>query len=210
VPLAGRETLNFALLMPGIGNAGNNDRNSTFNGLPNASFDITVDGMYNGSQRWKSGGTSFYEFGPSRLDAMEQVTVSTTGLGADAGGEGAMQIRMTTKRGTDQYHFKVLEQLSNEDLNANSYFNTLKHIPRPRSRQNNEVGLYSGPLLPFVPYFKHKLFFFAYFEAQPQPGSTTATATLLTPDSRLGNFTYLGTDGKQHTANLLAAAGAAG
>src|SRR6185312_3300238 len=80
VPLPGRETLNFALLMPGVGNAQGNDRYSTFNGLPNASMDITVDGMYNGSQRWKSGGTSFYEFGPSRLDAMEQVTVSTTGL----------------------------------------------------------------------------------------------------------------------------------
>ena len=52
---------------------------------------------------------------------MEQVTVSTTGLGADAGGQGAMQIRMTTKRGTDQYHFKVLEQLTNEDFNADSY-----------------------------------------------------------------------------------------
>jgi hypothetical protein len=210
VPLAGRDTLNFALLMPGVGNTQNNDRYSTFNGLPNASMDITVDGMYNGSQRWKSGGTSFYEFGPSRLDAMEQVTVSTTGLGADAGGEGAMQIRMTTKRGTDQYHFKVMEQLSNEDMNANSYFNTLQHIPRPRSRQNNEVGLFSGPLAPFIPYLKHKLFFFAYFEAQPQPGSVTNTTTLLTPASQQGNFTYLGTDGQQHTVNLLAAAGAAG
>ena len=210
VPLAGRETLNFALLMPGVGNAQGNDRYSTFNGLPNASMDITVDGMYNGSQRWKSGGTSFYEFGPSRLDAMEEVTVSTTGLGADAGGEGAMQIRMTTKRGTDQYHFKVLEQLSNEDLNANSYFNKLQHIVRPRSRQNNEVGSFSGPLIPFVPYFKHKLFFFAYFEEQPQPGSVTNQTTLLTAASQQGNFTYLGTDGQQHTVNLLQAAGAAG
>src|SRR6185437_1063274 len=77
VPLPGRETLNFALLIPGVGNTQNNDRYSTFNGLPNASMDITVDGMNNNSQRWKSGGTSFFEFGPSRIDAMEQVTVST-------------------------------------------------------------------------------------------------------------------------------------
>ena len=210
VPLPGRETLNFALLMPGVGNTQGNDRYSTFNGLPNAAMDITVDGMNNNSQRWKSGGTSFYEFGPSRIDAMEQVTVSTTGLGADAGGQGAMQIRMTTKRGTDQYHFKVLEQLTNEDFNANSYFNTLKHIPRPRSRQNNEVGSFSGPLLPFVPYMKHKLFFFVYFEDQPQPGSTTDTRNLLTPDAQAGRFTYLGTDGQQHTVNILAAAAAAG
>lgn len=210
VPLAGRETLNFALLMPGVGNTQGNDRYSTFNGLPNASMDITVDGMNNNSQRWKSGGTSFYEFAPSRIDAIEQVTVSTTGLGSDAGGQGAMQIRMTTKRGSDQYHFKVLEQLTNEDLNANSYFNTLQHIARPKRRQNNEVGLISGPLVPFVPYLRHKLFFFAYFEAQPQPGSQTNTTNLLTDASLGGNFTYNGTDGTQRTVNLLAAAGAAG
>ena len=209
VPLAGRETLSFALLMPGVGSAGS-DRNSTFNGLPNASMDITVDGMNNNSQRWKSGGTSFYEFAPSRLDAIEQVTVSTTGLGADAGGQGAMQIRMTTKRGSEQYHFKVLQQLINEDLNANSYFNKLQKIARPKSRQNNEVGNFSGPLLPFIPSLRHKLFFFAYFEAQPQPGSRTNTTTLLTAASLKGDFTYLGTDGQTRTVNLLAAAGAAG
>jgi hypothetical protein len=129
VPSPGRETLNFALLMPGVGNTQGNDRYSTYNGLPNASLDLTVDGMNDNSQRWKSGGTSFYEFGPSRVDAMEQVTVSTTGLGAEAGGQGAMQIRMTTKRGTDQYHFKVLEQLANEDFNANSYFTPFSRFP---------------------------------------------------------------------------------
>src|ERR1035437_89292 len=209
VPLAGRETLSFALLMPGVGSAGS-DRNSTFNGLPNASMDITVDGMNNNSQRWKSGGTSLYEFPPSRLDAIEQVTVSTTGLGADAGGQGAMQIRMTTKRGTDQYHFKVLQQLINEDLNANTYFNSLQHIVRPKTRQNNEVGSFGGPLLPFVPYLHHKLFFFAYFEAQPQPASQTNTTNLLTAASQNGDFTYNGTDGKQRTVNLLTAAGVAG
>lgn len=210
VPLPGRETLNFALLMPGIGNTQGNDRYSTYNGLPNASMDITVDGMNNNSQRWKSGGTSFYEFGPSRIDAMEQVTVSTTGLGADAGGQGAMQIRMTTKRGTDQYHFKILEQLANEDFNANSYFNTLQHIARPKTRQNNEVGLVSGPLLPFVSRLKHRLFFFAYFEAQPAPASLNISRNILTPDAQAGRFTYLGTDGQQHTVNILTAAAAAG
>ena len=61
------------------------DRNSTFNGVPNASMNITVDGMNNNSQRFKSGGTSFFEFAPSRIVAVEEVTVSTTGLGADAG-----------------------------------------------------------------------------------------------------------------------------
>ena len=47
--------------------------------------------------------------------------------------QGAMQIRFTTKRGTDQYHFHVLEQFGNEDLNANTWFNNVAGIRRPKS-----------------------------------------------------------------------------
>ncbi len=211
LPYNGREALSFALLMAGNANANDSSgRNSTFNGLPNASMNITVDGMNNNSQRFKSGGTSFFEFAPSRIDAVEQVTVSTTGLGSDAGGEGAMTIRMVTKRGTDQYHGKVIEQFYNEDLNASPFFNNLRGLPRPKTRQNNVAGAIGGPLLPFVPYFKNKLFFFAYFEGLPQPGSQTSTANVLNPDAQAGNFTYVGTDGVQRTVNLLQVAGTAG
>jgi hypothetical protein len=50
---------------------------------------------------------------------------------------------------------------------------------------------------------KQKLFFFAYFEAQPQPASATSTTTLLSPAAQAGNFTYIGTDGVTRTVNLL-------
>jgi hypothetical protein len=211
LPYASRDTLQFALLM--AGNATANDptgRNSTYNGLPNASMNITIDGMNNNSQRFKSGGTSFFSFAPARIDAMEEMTVSTTGMGADASGEGAMTIRMTTKRGTDQYHFEVGEQFANEDLNANTFFKNLRGQPISKTKQNNPFGSFSGPLLPFVPKLKHKLFFFAYFEAQPQPTSVTENTTVLTSAAQAGNFTYLGTDATQHTVNLLTAAQAAG
>ena len=211
LPYNGREALSFALLMAGNANANDSSgRNSTFNGLPNASMNITVDGMNNNSQRFKSGGTSFFEFAPSRIDAVEEVTVSTTGLGSDAGGEGAMTIRMTTKRGTDQYHGKIVEQFFNEDLNANTFFNNLRGLPRAKSRQNNAAGAIGGPLLPFVPSLRHKLFFFAYFEGIPQPGSQTSTVNVLGTPAQSGIFTYIGTDGTQRSINLLQAAGAGG
>ena len=127
LPYASRDVLMFSLLM--AGNTSANDptgRNSTFNGLPNASLNISIDGMNNNSQRFKSGGTSMYAFAPERIDAIEEVTVSTTGLSADSGGQGAMNIRFTTKRGTDHYHFTVGEQFANEDLNANSFFANLR------------------------------------------------------------------------------------
>ena len=220
LPFDQRDALYFALLTPGVqsssaGAAVGNDggaesRYSTFNGLPNASLDITLDGMNNNSQRFKSGGTSFYAFAPERLDAVDEITVSTSGLGADASGQGAMQIRFTTKRGTNQYHFHVLQQFGNEDLNANTWFNNAEGIIRPKTRPLNYAGNVGGPLVPFIPALKNKMFFFLNFEDQPQPSSAVIGNTVLTPDSYTGNFTYLGTDGTNHTINVLSIAAANG
>src|SRR5262245_6722861 len=209
LPFAGRDGLNFATLIAGNMRT-TSDRNSTFNGLPNASLNITLDGMNNNSQRFKSGGTSFFAFAPARIDAIEEVSVSTTGLGADAGGEGAMQIRLTTKRGTDQYHGKVLYQGENEALNANSFFRNLQGLPKNIVRNHNVVASIGGPLLPFSDRFKNKLFFFAYYEIQPQPSRQTLTQGVLTLAAQLGNYTYVGTDGIKRTVNLLQVAGARG
>jgi carboxypeptidase family protein len=209
LPFAGRDGLGFAGLIAGNSRS-NNQRNSTYNGLPNASLNITLDGMNNNSQRFKSGGTSFFAFAPARIDAIEEVSVSTTGLGADAGGEGAMQIRLTTKRGSDQYHGQVLYQGENEALNANSFFRNYQGLPRNKSRSHNVVGSIGGPLLPFFERFKNKLFFFAYYEAQPQPSTSTFQQGVLTPAAQQGVFTYLGADGVKRTVNVLDVARAAG
>src|SRR5215471_2506061 len=208
LPYSTRDSLNFAVLMPGNANT-TSERNSTFNGLPNASMNITLDGMNNNSQRFKSGGTSFFAFAPSRIDSVEEVSVSTTGLGADAGGEGAMQIRLTTRRGTDQYHGQVLYQGQNEWLNANGFFRNMQGLPRNKTRSHNVVGSVGGPV-PFIRPLKGKLFFFAYYEIQPQPSTQTLTTPILTDAAQQGNFTYLGTDNVKRTVNLLQVASAAG
>jgi len=214
LPLSGRDTLPFATLMAGNQQIGINDssgRYGTYNGLPNASMNISLDGMNNNSQRFKSGGTSFFEFAPARLDAIQEITVTTTGSGADAAGDGAMQIQLVTKRGTEQYHFKLFEQFRNEDLNANSFFNNEKGLPRTKLRQNDFGGNLGGPLpIPFVPYFKHRLFFFVNLEATPQPSTTTESATTLTPAAQSGLFSYIGTDGTTHAVNVLQLAAAHG
>src|SRR5262252_10322365 len=209
LPFNGRDGLNFATLIAGNMRT-TSDRNSTFNGLPNASLNITLDGMNNNSQRFKSGGTSFFAFAPARIDAIEEVSVSTTGLGADAGGEGSMQIRMTTRRGTDKYHGKALYQGQNEWLNANGFFRNMQGLPRNKVRNHNVVGSVGGPLLPFIRPFKGKLFFFLYYEIQPQPSSQTLTTPILTAAAQQGNFTYLGTDNVKRTVNLLTVARDAG
>jgi hypothetical protein len=207
LPLQNRDVLQFALLMPGSTGSGGT---ATFNGLPNASMNITLDGMNNNSQRFKSGGTSFYEFAPTRLDSIEEVTISTTGTGADAAGGGAMSVAFVTRRGTSNYHGKVFDQWANTDLNANSFVNNYRkpYIPRPILNQHDWGGDAGGPLkIPFVPYFKDKLFFFANFEAMPRPSTSTYTTSYLISQAQQGTYTYFGIDNQNHTINVLQLAG---
>lgn len=208
LPHSGRDTLNFALLMPGAMSSGTTDRYSTFNGLPNASMNITIDGVNNNSQRFKSGGTSFFAFAPARIDAMEEVTVSTSGLGAEASGQGAMSIQFVTKRGTNRYRFRLLEQWHNDWLNAWPYMTKLashydKTQFKPKTRQNYIVAHAGGPLVPWISSLKDRLFFFAYFEAEPRPSGTTYSTTLLQHEALEGNYTFIDKSGVRRTLNVL-------
>src|SRR5262249_37151515 len=100
LPLNSRNVLDFALLTPGTATS-SGTRFSSFNGLPGGAINLTLDGINNNSERFRSGDTSFFNFAPVRLGAMEEVTVSTAGLAADAGAEGAVQVQFVTKRGTN-------------------------------------------------------------------------------------------------------------
>jgi hypothetical protein len=202
LPLAGRDVLPFALLVPGASQP-SNARFSTFNGLPGGAINITLDGINDNSQRFHSGDTSFFTFAPIRLGAVDEVTVSTSGNGADTA-EGGMQIRFVTKRGTNSFHGSVFEQLRNDVFNANDWFSNARGLPRQRLRLNEFGGNLGGPL------WKNRLFFFFNYEEYRQPATGLTTATLLTPSAQNGVFTYRGTDSQTHTANLLQIAAAHG
>ncbi len=203
LPLAARDTLSFASLSAGYANG-------TFNGLFQAALNISLDGTNVNDNRNKSG-TGFLSLVPLRVDAVDEVTITTSGLEADAGAGGAMTIQFTTKRGTNKYHGSLFEQFQNDDLNANAFFNNMRALPIAKVRANDFGGDLGGPLkVPFVNGLKNKLFFFVNFEAAPRPGSANASTTLLTAEAQSGIFRYPGTDGQQHTVNLLALGGANG
>jgi hypothetical protein len=83
LPYSSRDTLSLAGLSAGY--AG-----SDFNNLPQAAMNISIDGMDNNTERFRSGsGSGFSTVAPERIDAVEEVTVSTTGTGADSAGFGA-------------------------------------------------------------------------------------------------------------------------
>src|SRR5438093_4363816 len=142
LPLSGRDVLGFALLTPGAATS-SGSRFSTYNGLPGGAINITLDGINNNSQRFRSGDTSFFVFAPVRLGAIEEVTVSTAGLTADAGAEGAVQVLFVTRRGTNDLHWQIFDQLRNDALNANSWLNNARGLPKNRLRLN-EYGANIG------------------------------------------------------------------
>ena len=111
--------LAFALLVPGYtgGLTGGGRVNNTAGGA----VSTTVDGINNASNGYKSGGTVWYGTVPVRLGALEEVSVEAGGLGADAGAESGVNVKMITRRGTADYHGSAFYQPTSEQFNATTW-----------------------------------------------------------------------------------------
>ncbi len=220
-PIASRNALDLVNLLPGTATVGR-PRASSINGLPKGSLSITIDGVDAQDNLLRSSDGFFTNVQP-RQDAIEEVTVSTANPGAESSGDGAVQIKFATKRGTNEYHGGVFEQVRNTDFNAAYFFNNrdLKPLPgdtkAPRTKvQLNQFGGHLGGPLPF-PHFgeggpvfnsgKDRLFFFFNYEQFRQPESLSRTRTVLTPQAQAGNFSYIA-GGVTRTANLFSIAAA--
>ena len=101
LPTATRNALNFVMFLPGVDTA-TISRNSTVDGLPQSSIAITLDGMSVQDDYQKTTG-GFFARVPPRQDAVEEITVSSATPGADASGQGAVQIKFVTRSGTNVY-----------------------------------------------------------------------------------------------------------
>jgi len=195
LPLNGRDALPFAQLTPGA-QIGGDQRFTTFNALPNAALNISVDGMNDNFQRYRTSTTGFYSAAPLRLGAIEEVSVATNNLTADAGAEGSVTLRFQIKRGTNKYHGNLFWQHQNSALNANTYANNAIGQKKQPYHLNDFGGSVGGPVWP------NKLFFFFNYEQEYVPATQKGIANVLTPDAQNGIFTYTNTSGTATTVNL--------
>src|SRR5215831_15142851 len=211
LPLNGRDVLPFAQLVPGA-QVGGDLRFTTYNSMPNGAISISVDGTNNNFQRFRTSTTGFFEAAALRVGAIDEVSVSTSNLTADAGAEGAVTLRFTTKRGTNQFHGSAFWQAYNSAFNANSYQNDaylaagLTSLGRKQPFHTNDFGAnFGGPII------KNRLFFFFNYEFENQPGTAIFTEGVLTPAAQAGTFVYVRADnGQQQTVNLYNIAAAKG
>jgi len=203
-PQASRDGLDLVTLLPGVQTTGR-PRTSTINGLPKGAINITLDGV-DVQDNLLSSSDGFFTFVRPRIDAIEEVTVSTATPGADTSGDGAVQIKFVTRRGTNDYNGSLYWYHRNPSLNANYYFNNLTNQPRARVLLNQFGGRVGGPLsIPKVFNGKDRAFFFVNYEEYRLPEQQFRTRRILTPEALTGIYRY-GT----RSVNLLQLAAANG
>uniref|UniRef100_Q01VH0 TonB-dependent transporter Oar-like beta-barrel domain-containing protein n=1 Tax=Solibacter usitatus (strain Ellin6076) TaxID=234267 RepID=Q01VH0_SOLUE len=197
LPLVSREALDLALTLPGVTTPGR-PRTSTVNGLAKGAINITMDGVNVQDNNGKST-DGFYTYVRPRLDAVEEVTVSTGAAGADSNGEGAIQIKFVTRSGSNDFHGSLYEYHRNPALNANYWFNNRDLAPDPRTGKapntrvllNQYGGRAGGPVyLPKVFNGRNRAFFFVNYEEFRLPEQSLRTRTIFNPLTQNGVFQY--------------------
>ena len=204
-PISSRDALDLILKLPGVASAGA-PRQSSINGLPKSAIQMTIDGVDVQDNVLRSS-DGFFTFVRPRVDAIEEVSISTASPGAESSGEGAVQVKFVTKRGNNKYKGTAYWQVRNTALNAAYWYNNRDLTPKPGYTkaprdvsQLNQPGFSFGGPIPY-PHFgeggpmlhsgKDRAFFFVNYEQFRLPGSQSRTRTVLNPEAQTGIFKYI-------------------
>ena len=206
LPLAGRGAFDLVGYIPGVSGSTGSIRDSSVNGLPHAAVNITLDGMNIQDNYAKTWDGMFTRVSP-RIDAVEEVTVSTAAQGADMGGQGAVQVKFVTRSGTNDFQGSAYFYFRRDWMNSNTWFNLHRNVdltgkPTDKAKVTNwQPGVRVGG-----PIIRDKAFFFVNYEELRVPGTNGATRTIMSPLSEQGIFQY----GSGRRVDLMALASANG
>lgn len=204
-PTASRDALDLVGLLPGTASVGA-PRRSSINGLPKGALTITIDGVDVQDNLLRSS-DGYFTYVRPRVDAIEEVTVSTANPGAETGGDGAIQIRFVTRRGTNDYRGTLYWQHRDESLNANYWYQNRDgqrdsngKAFRQKIRLNQFGGAFGGPI-PFLNFKdsrkqwydtgRDRRFFFVNYEEFRLPQSQARTRVILSPQAEQGIYQYI-------------------
>jgi hypothetical protein len=105
------------------------------------------------------------------VDALQEFRILTSTYAPEFGRTPGGQISILTRSGTNQFHGTLFDYLRNDVLDANDWFANSAALPKPRERQNDFGGTFSGPIL------KDRTFYFFSYEGLrlrlPQTALTT-------------------------------------
>jgi hypothetical protein len=181
VPLPTRNTLDFVASLPGVNTTGA-IRDSTVMGLSASATNITIDGI-NVQDNYLKSSDGFYARINPRMDAVEEVTVSTANPGAESSGQGAVQIRFVTRSGTNKLQGSAYWYARRPNWNTNYWFNTRDGLPNEQIKVDTYGFRIGGPVK------KDKLFYFFNYEEFRLPATRSRSRTVLTADASNGIYT---------------------
>ena len=92
------------------------------------------------------------------VDALQEFRIQTSTYAPEFGRTPGAQISIVTRSGTNQFHGTAFDYLRNDALDANDWFANSAGLPKPKERQNDFGGTFSGPVL------KDRTFFFFSYE----------------------------------------------
>ncbi|HYT74432.1 MAG TPA: carboxypeptidase regulatory-like domain-containing protein, partial [Vicinamibacterales bacterium] len=205
LPLTTRSAMDFVNMLPGVTTA-NGNRQAVINGLPRGTINITLDGV-NVQDNTLRTSDGFFAIVSPRLDAIEEVTVSTASQDAGDAGQGAVQVKFVTRSGTNSFTGSGYYFGRRDWLNANTWFNNRDGVKKAKLRQNQGGFRAGGPImLPGLFDGHNRAFFFVNYEELRQPSDVTRNnRVVLNPSAQGGNYCYA-----SGCVNVLALAAASG
>jgi hypothetical protein len=175
MPLNGRNSLDLALITPGVVPTATGTQVFSFNvaGARSQSNLYLWDGVSNMDTQ-VNGNLNNFRVADAIQEFSVQTSVPTAEFGRGTGG----QVSMVTKTGSNQIHGSLFEYLRNSDLDATDFFiNKAKGTKTPLHR-NQFGGTVGGPIK------KNKTFFFASYEEFRQVAPTPSLTRVPTAAER--------------------------
>lgn len=136
------------------------------------SNNITIDGLDNNDDR-----SSRDRFQPS-IEAIAEVQVISNQFSSEYGRASGGRVNLRTRGGGKKYRGRAFMFYRNSKLNANSWYNNSRNIPRPPLEDINPGFTFGGPVrLPFYN-GKNRTFFFVAYEYDNLADTTLIDAYL--------------------------------
>jgi hypothetical protein len=175
LPLANRQFTDLAVLTPGASFAAAGAQAGAFAvaGSRSQSTNWQIDGV-NAIDPNVNGPTNSYRI----ADAIQELSVATTGYSAQFGRAAGGEVSVVTKSGTNSYHGSAFEFFRNDDLNAVNFFTNALHGIKPVLRYNQFGGSTGGPIK------RNKTFFFYSFERLDEINPAAVSAVVPTAAQR--------------------------
>lgn len=184
LPLAGRNMMNLVTLAPGVTGRGTAPGGAPGSSADNFSTEVSVDASANGRS---ANGNMFVIDGldvtsnirPGVLnltpnpDSIQEASVQVNTFGVEYGRASSIQMAMTSKSGSDQFHGLASDYFNYQNFWARTEFSPSSYAP---FHANNISAALSGPIIP------NKQFFF-FGSVEPFYASTSTGNSTFTYES---------------------------